>query len=125
MIYPMRCTPYLYTLASTASYVEILTEGQNFHCVDNNCYKRLHLVGQWVKTGGGICEFKLFCILIKMLLNILFYYIKGSGILSGNKLIKTISFFENDFLPLELHLNLLVYDRSIFGCSSVAFDNLR
>ena len=68
------------------------------------------------------------------------YYTKVSGIPGGNKLIKTIYpymraydiltcediVFDNiSLLSLQLHLNLLVYDRSIFGSSSVVLGNLR
>ena len=41
-----------------------------------------------------------------------FYYIKVSGIPSGNKLIKTIRYFHS--LSLKLYLNSLVYHRNIF-----------
>lgn len=37
-----------------------------------------------------------------------------------------ISFFENiSLLSLQLHFNMLVYDKNIFGTSSVVFGNLR
>lgn len=43
--------------------------------VKETVYKRLHLVGQWLETGGGICEFKLFRILIKMPKNLYVVYV--------------------------------------------------
>ena len=70
-----------------------------------------------------------------------FYYIKVSGIASGNKLIKTIRYphmWRYDIftcediddsvissLSLKLYLNSLVYHRNIFGSSSKVFGNLR
>ena len=69
------------------------------------------------------------------------YYIKVSGIPSGNKLIKTIWYphmwrydiltcediiFDNiSLFSLQLHENVLVYDQNIVGPCSVIFDNLR
>ena len=52
-----------------------------------------------------------------------FYYIKVSGIPSGNKLIKTIRYFHS--LSLKLYLNSLVYHRNIFGSSSKVFGSLQ
>ena len=68
------------------------------------------------------------------LLKTTFYYIKVSGIPSGNKLIKndTISSHVKismisliSSLSLKLYLNSLVYHRNIFGSSSHVLDNLR
>ena len=68
------------------------------------------------------------------------YYIKVSCILSGSKLIKTIShmrgplfyshmcdvIFDNIFVPLTaLKLVNLVYDQNIFGSSSEVFGSLQ
>ena len=68
------------------------------------------------------------------------YYIKASGIPSGNKLIKMIRYPHmwkyaivtcediNDFTDIKfvsvLYLNLLVYHQNIFGSSSKVFGNL-
>ena len=70
-----------------------------------------------------------------------FYYIKVSGIASGNKLIKTIRYPHSEDmisshvkismismtsgLSLKLYLNSLVYHRNIFGSTSKVFGNLR
>ena len=78
-------------------------------------------------------------ILIKhwCLYNNIVYYIKVSGIASGNKLIKTIRYPHISShvkismtsvissLSLKLYLNSSVYHRNIFGSSSKVFGNLR
>ena len=56
-----------------------------------------------------------------------FYYIKVSGIPSGNKLIKTIRYphmRRYDIFTCE-DMNSLVYHRNIFGSSSKVFGGLR
>ena len=73
--------------------------------------------------------------------NINIYYVKVSGIASGNKLIKTIRYphmWRYDIFTceeiddsvissfsLKLYLNSLAYHRNIFGSSSKVFGNLR
>ena len=70
-----------------------------------------------------------------------FYYIKVSGIASGNKLIKRYDILTcedmisshvkismisvTSGLALKWYLNSMVYHRNIFGCSSKVFGNLR
>ena len=71
------------------------------------------------------------CIFFRKTIFNLFYYIKVSGIPSGNKLIKISSHVKIAMitlissLSLKLYLNLLVHNRNILGSSSKGFGNLR